>query len=160
MWTWICFFNYDLFCHQRDSGKRADTAKIQSLIEESVNHCQGKYAIIYSVHSTYVRLRKVSMIQWQMRTNMWSLWYSNERNKKYVSRSEIFLKTCFIAFSLALKTEWSTSFEFMFAFITSSRVGHVFQMWTSSDLRCAYARAYIHMLANTHTHTHTHTHTS
>lgn len=66
-------------------------------------------------------------------------------------RSKMFMKKCFIAFSLAFKTEWSTSFEFIFAFITSGRVEPVFQMWTSYDLRCAYVRAYIRTLSNTHT---------
>lgn len=41
-------------------------------------------------------------------------------------------------------------FKFLFAFITSGRVNPIFQMWTSYDLRCAFARRDIPTLSNPH----------
>ena len=139
----FCFFSCDLFCHRGDPGKRADTAKIQSLRSYRTGHESLSEEVFYYIFWVH--------------TSGWGKWvrYSDKWEQisvvcgiatsgvKCVSRSEIFLKTCFIAFSLALKTVWSTSFEFMFALITSSRVGHVFQM-----------HAHTSTCSRTHTHTH------
>lgn len=80
--------------------------------------------------------------------SLW-LWINRINNTVIHLRGKIFVKMCFIAFSLALKTKRSTSFWFIFAFITSGRVELVFhrgdKLWFEMRL-CVHMHPHTHLL--------------